>query len=122
MTTTLTRPGISAVSQALAAEIRAESARRGVSGRELARRMGMTQPKISRRIGMSADVELTVEDVAEMAEALGISAEGLITAALRARRDSNPKPSDWESAAPAWTVNRRLTLDSRYREAWGLAS
>jgi len=44
----------------------------------------------------------------EMADALGPEAEGIVLAALRACRDSNPKPSDLSTAR------------ARAARAWGL--
>jgi len=119
---TTTTIAVSRTSRAMAAEVRAEMGRHGVSQRGLANRLGRPQPWVSRRIGLGAEVELTLDDVAEMADALGIPAEGVIGLGLRARRDSNPKPSDLESDGGAQIVNWPLTLDRRYRNAWGLAS
>jgi hypothetical protein len=82
------------VSHALAAEIRAMCGRQGVSHAQLAERMGKNSRWMSVRISPTANVDITVDEFTEMAEALGVSAEGLIVAALRACRDSNPKPSD----------------------------
>lgn len=72
-------------------------ARANVSQRELARLIPMPQSALSRRVGRNADVDLTVDEVAQIAQALGVDAEGLLVAALCACRDSNPKPSDLES-------------------------
>ena len=79
---------------ALAAELRAEMGRRQISQRQVALRLGRPPLWLSRRLGRTAAVDLTLDEVAEIADALGADVEGIVVAALRACRDSNPKPSD----------------------------
>jgi transcriptional regulator with XRE-family HTH domain len=91
MTTNIsTLPDRSRPSRAVAAEVRAEAARQGITQGQLAARMGVQQAWLSRRIGIRADVDITLEETLEMAKALRISPEGL----LYAIRDSNPEPAD----------------------------
>jgi ribosome-binding protein aMBF1 (putative translation factor) len=82
------------LSAAVAAELRAALGRRGWSQRQLAQRMHRDAVWLNRRISTTAPVNMTLEEVSEMADALGVEAEGIVVAALRACRDSNPKPSD----------------------------
>lgn len=65
-------------SRRIAAEIRAEAARQGLSIREVARRLEVSQMWLSRRIKVTADVDLTFEELTRIAEALGVPAERLI--------------------------------------------
>lgn len=84
MTETLREVGqasTSAVSQRIAAEIRAEAARRGISIREIARRMEVSQMWLSRRVKVSADVDLKVNEIDSIAETLGTTSEKLLLAA-----------------------------------------
>ena len=86
-------PDRSSFSRVLAAEIRAEMGRQGVSQRTLARQMGVTQMWMSRRIGVTGDVDITFEEAEKMAEALRMDPKGLLLA-VYAIRDSNPEPAD----------------------------
>lgn len=61
-----------------AEEINALLAELGVSQRELARRLGWTQPRIQGRL--SGEIAITVADVEAIAAALGISADRIIPA------------------------------------------
>lgn len=70
----------SEVSQRIAAEIRAEAGRQGVSIREVARTLGVSQPWLSRRVSIHADVDLKVDEIDRIAEALGTTAQKLIAA------------------------------------------
>lgn len=92
MTTTITavRP-----SRFLASEIRAECGRQGLSVRELAQRVGVSHTWVARRIGLNAEVDITFEELARMTEALGVSAESLVTMLLP-RLDSNQQPSGYQ--------------------------
>lgn len=60
-------------SRALAREVRAECARQGLSTRALADRMGTPHTWLARRISPRATVDLTMEDMWLMADALGVS-------------------------------------------------
>jgi transcriptional regulator with XRE-family HTH domain len=93
------------VSPYLAAELRAEMGRKNMSQRQVALRLGRPPLWLSRRVGGTATVDLTLEEVSEIADALGANVEGIVVAALRACRDSNPKPSVLESGA----LRARLT-------------
>jgi transcriptional regulator with XRE-family HTH domain len=63
------------MAEVIAAEIRAEMARQGISQRELGERLGLTQAGVSRRLlGQRA---LEVDDVERIAEALGVSMQQL---------------------------------------------
>lgn len=70
------------------ADLRAEIARRRLTGVELARRMGVTQQYISRRT--TGAVEMTYTDLLRFADALGIPAPAMI---VWAPWDSNPQPT-----------------------------
>lgn len=107
--TTIERPSL-----AVAAEVRALLGRQGISQSELARRINHNDVWVSKRIGTRAVIDMTMEEITEMADALGVEAEGIIMSALRACRDSNPKPSDlefWEIVSAAFGVNSTLTQD-----------
>lgn len=108
------------VSAAVAAEIRATLGRQGLTQSELASRLGKNGRWLSVRLSRTASVDMTVDEVAEMAEALGVDAEGFIVAALRACRDSNPKPSDLYPIGAF--VKSSLTVDRRGAIGWGLVA
>jgi transcriptional regulator with XRE-family HTH domain len=59
-----------------AEEIRVLLARRRMSGSELARRIGQTQPYLSRRL--TGEVALDVDDLERIAQALGVSITELL--------------------------------------------
>ena len=61
---------------AVAGDVRAEMARRRMTGRELARRTGKSQPYWSRRL--SGDVALDVDDLEAVAAHLEVSASDLV--------------------------------------------
>jgi transcriptional regulator with XRE-family HTH domain len=54
----------------VAAEIRAEMARQRVSHADVAAKLGVSRPWLSRRL--SGDTSMSVDDVAKIAEALGV--------------------------------------------------
>jgi transcriptional regulator with XRE-family HTH domain len=56
--------------QAVAAEVRAEMARKKVSQQEVARRLGVAQQTISRRI--TGEIPFDVAELAKIAEILGV--------------------------------------------------
>lgn len=56
----------------VAAEIRAQIARKGLSGRQLAFRLGKSQPWMSRRL--TGDVAFDVNELDQIAAVLGVSA------------------------------------------------
>lgn len=74
-------PRTSETSARIAAEIRAEAARQGRSVRELARDMDVSQPWLSRRVSVTADVDLKVNEIEDIAAALGVPTRQLLTAA-----------------------------------------
>ena len=84
------------ISRFVAAELRAEIARAGITQNEVARRLGVPGAWISRRLSPAParEVDLTVEEVERFCNVVGSDAETVLVRALRARRDSNPKPSD----------------------------
>jgi transcriptional regulator with XRE-family HTH domain len=81
-------------SRRLAAEIRAELARRGLSNRRFAMMLGVNYMWVNRRIGMSANQDLTLEDLDRIAAALGVPTGQLVAAAKWAPWGSNPQPAD----------------------------
>lgn len=88
----------------VAGNIRAEAARRGLTQSDIARRLGMAQSSISRRWGGSQS--WTFELVDEVAAVLGLRPEDL----LRARRDSNPQPSDPEATVTEHPAQEPLPI------------
>lgn len=114
---TIERPSL-----AVAAEFRAALGRLGLNQSDLARRTGRNTVWISKRIGTRATIDMTMEEISEMADALGVEAEGIVLAALRACRDSNPKPSDREFWAIVSGVNGQLAAECCNGSGWALAS
>jgi transcriptional regulator with XRE-family HTH domain len=110
-TTTIERRSLSA---SVADEIRANMGRKRVTQRQLAERLGVSHLWISRRIGVSASVDLTLEEIAKMAEALNVSVESLVRYAIT---DSNREPADYTPF-----VNETLTVRRITRQDWGLAA
>lgn len=88
--------------------------RKRVSQRQLADLLGVSHLWVSRRIGVSASVDLTLEEIAKMAEALQVSLESLV---LYAITDSNREPADYTPF-----VNEPLTLRSLTRADVELAA
>lgn len=86
------------MSRFVAAELRGEIARVGTTQRQVAIRMKVEQAWMSRRLSPMASgaVNLTFEEAEEICRLIGVDFEALIVRALRACRDSNPKPSVWE--------------------------
>lgn len=94
----------------VAGNIRAEAARLGIKQIELGRALGMSQSAITTRWKGLARWQL--EELDDVADVLGITVQDLVTdhpqkrrtpaggshrgGPLRARRDSNPQPSDLE--------------------------
>lgn len=93
MTISSQSEGLSA-SRLIAAEVRAEAARQGMSHRRLGIQMGVSYAWVNRRCSVGADVEISFEDAERLATALGVSVTQLLDPWLRAWRDSNPQPSD----------------------------
>ena len=96
-TTTVGREHAPNVSRLIAAEVRAEMGRQGVSKSELARRLQVSDVWIGRRLAVNSTVQITLEEVDQMAEALGVSSQRLLSAWLP-RLDSNQQPSGYASA------------------------
>lgn len=65
-------------SRLVAQEIRAELGRQGQSARQLAAKMNRTQHWISARLSPTAKVDMTVDEIAEMAAALDVPASKLL--------------------------------------------
>jgi transcriptional regulator with XRE-family HTH domain len=113
------------LSAAVAGELRAVMGRKGMSQRQLAMRMHRDNVWLSRRVGKTPTVNMTLEEAAEMADALEVDLEGIILAALRACRDSNPKPSDLSSnpfRLIVGGVKTTLTPNRRARHLQAVAS
>lgn len=68
-------------SRRVAAELRAEAARQGISIREIARRMEVTQMWLSRRVKVDAPVHITFEDLERITAALDTTPERILGAA-----------------------------------------
>jgi hypothetical protein len=82
-----------APSRRIAAEIRAELARQGISNRRLAVTMGVSYQWVNRRVGMHADVDLTFEEVDRIAAAIGVPTGRLVVSSgWLPRLDSNQQP------------------------------
>jgi transcriptional regulator with XRE-family HTH domain len=88
------------VSRLIAAEVRAEMGRQGVSKHQLATRLGVSDVWIGRRLKVDSTVQITLEEVEQMAEALGVSSQRLLAAWLP-RLDSNQQPSGYASVLVA---------------------
>ena len=65
----------------VADEIRAVMGRRRVRQNELARRLGVSEMWVSYRLNGRQPIDLN--DLSQIAEALGVSADGLVTAAVK---------------------------------------
>lgn len=107
-----------------AAEIRAELGRQGLTQAELGARIGKNGRWVSVRISRTASVDMTVDEIAEITEALGVDTEGLMVAALRTwytPSDSNREPADYEQGGLA-VVNVALTPISTVQSRWELAA
>lgn len=63
--------------QRVASTIRAEMARRRVDQGAVAQRLGVSRPSVSRRL--SGAVDLTVSELVEVADLLGVSPAALIS-------------------------------------------
>jgi transcriptional regulator with XRE-family HTH domain len=89
---TQTRPtGPSPFSEFVASEIRSQMARKKISQTKLALRLdGRSQPWISRRL--NGEVEITIDDVVSIADALGVYASAILEPALP-HLDSNQEHS-----------------------------
>ena len=84
------------LSACVAAELRAEVARRRMSGRELSRRIGLPAATVSRRL--RGDTPIALDDLENVTAALGVDLIDLLRAAemQRAklpRKDSNLQPA-----------------------------
>lgn len=79
----------STATKRVAANIRAEMARRGLTQGEVAARVGMTQQAVSRRL--SGRFGITVDDLERFCAALGLTVEQAL--------DMSPLPqhADWQS-------------------------
>ena len=94
-------------SSILAAEIRASVAREGVNMAELARRLDVPQAWVSRRIGRGANIDITLDEAVQIAEALNISVQGLFASVLP-RLDSNQQPSGYAGTRDLFAVQELL--------------
>ena len=97
MTQTVEASG-AAPSRLVAQEIRAEMGRQQLSQRRLAMMLGTNVAWISRRLSITADVDLTIEEIERMAKALHVPVQRLVSAWLP-RLDSNQKPAGYPTRA-----------------------
>jgi len=96
------------LSQRIAAEVRAEMARRGLSARKFALQLGVSNMWVNRRVGMHADQELTLEDLERISASLGITWQKLLRDAdLLPRLDSNQQPSGYRTTSRKRSARRR---------------
>lgn len=93
MSTHVVAPSGGAPSQLIAREIRAELGRQQLTARRFAMKLGVSYMWVTRRLN-SGEVEMTVEDVQLMSEALGVPPERFVSAWLP-RLDSNQKPTGY---------------------------
>lgn len=68
--------GTAPIKQRVASEVRANMARQRISGSELARRIGVSQPYLHRRI--SGEIPFDIDDLARVAEALNVTIADLL--------------------------------------------
>lgn len=95
MTTTAARPEVGRPSQLIAAEIRAELARRQVSYRQLAAMIpGVSYAWVNRRIS-ACDVDLTFEDAQLIANAIGVPVKQFLIPVL----EHAPSPTGRDTGA-----------------------
>ena len=93
------------VSEVVAANIRAETGRSGLTQKDIANALGVTQPAVSKR--WYGDRAWKLDELGPIASILGVSVADLVTPTGREwcpRQDSNLQPSDyrasvWELAA-----------------------
>ena len=81
----------------VSAEVRAEAARRRVTGARLAHALDLSPMSMSRR--MNGHQPFTVGELAAIADELHVPIVRLLPTDGRARRDSNPQPTDYVLAA-----------------------
>ena len=96
------------MSQTVAGNIRAEAARAGITQTEVARELHMAQQNVSKR--WRGERPWRLDEVERVAHMIGVNVYDL----LRARRDSNPQPSDPEAghllAFPAFPEQEMLPI------------
>ena len=105
------------LSEVVAGNVRALAARAGLSQSALAREVGMSQFQAHKR--WHGTTPWALDELDMVAAILGVSVQDLVTDFMesrtptggshrgglpRARRDSNPQPSDWYPLAPVATV------------------
>ena len=91
-------PTLAGFAGVVCANVRAEASRKGWSQADLGRALGFTSNQISRR--WRGAISWPLEELEDVAKALQIPLQRLLEVPrdeLRARRDSNPQPSDLES-------------------------
>lgn len=86
-------------SRLIAAEIRAELARRGFTSRQFALQHGLNEMWLNRRIGRKASIDMTFEEVDQLAGMLDVDVQVLLAPwfkhganAVLPRLDSNQQP------------------------------
>jgi transcriptional regulator with XRE-family HTH domain len=70
-----------ALTESVSAKVREELKSRDISFRELARRMGVSQPYISRRLGEEPEVDLKLDEIEKIAVALDVPVDRFLSAA-----------------------------------------
>jgi transcriptional regulator with XRE-family HTH domain len=68
--------------------------RQGITKVELARRLHVSNQWVTRRVSTTSSVQLTLEEIVQIAGALGVPAERLLASVLP-RLDSNQQPSGY---------------------------
>jgi transcriptional regulator with XRE-family HTH domain len=71
-----TATGTAPIKQRVASEVRANMARQRISGSEMARRIGVSQPYLHRRI--SGEIPFDIDDLARVAEVLNVRIADLL--------------------------------------------
>ena len=99
-------------SQLVAQEIRAELARQGRNQAWLARVTFHNQTWVSVRLSTRADVDMTVDEISQIAEALNVPVQRLLAAWLP-RLDSNQQPSGYASAQVIDLAEARIRIGRR---------
>lgn len=67
-----------ALTESVSANVREELKAQDVSFRELARRLGVSQPYVSRRLSEEPEVDLKLDELEKIAEALGVPVQKLL--------------------------------------------
>lgn len=99
-------PRTMSASALVAAEIRAELARQGLNQTDLGNRLGRNRTWVSMRLKAGSGAQdLRIDEIVEMAKALNVSVQGLLS--QLPRLDSNQQPSGYLHTAPVWDLFTR---------------